>query len=641
MNVNYSKTISYRIFNFVFPVFVILLVQLAVNAQTFQLGGSWKMYNDKNVKFDKEATITQNGENLSIDNGYGANSTGVLSGNTLKTSDGLTGTVSGDGTQITWSNKFVWTLRGAFQPANDLSGSWKMYGKDGLPYDKNAVITQNGTSVTLNNGYGEEATVSFLDSKLMVRSWRLNGTVSADGKRIDWSNGFYWTKNSATTTADSGIITRMITIKNNAGFAVKGYLYQLTSSGVSSLVAETSSYLNYTESQTFGSGVKIPKDNLAEFTINLSGDGSFGPKSGPVFKAILPRNKDYTTFCYEVTGTYYVPAVKTCDGSPTYESKHISFKNEAGYTSTMSLTYYPTGGSTAKTADTFVTTPGFQTKLYLPLDANTDKPMTLKVEQTSDLGNSVMLTKNIDLSSFDEFGSTCYKVWGSIFSKKINPCSANTSARTIKLKNNGAYQAKMQVIYDDNGTSKMVSSNPLEVLESDTVEVPVTASTTPIKIRFLAYNKEFNTTTASANFTGELCYKLEGTAWAATAATCDDTVGDTTGETRQIRFQNDAGYDAQMMVSFFVDEVINGNKIPMAKLLSTGMINGLGGKFRLVTIPKNTSKGMPITISLQGNATVKNNVWSTTLSDDFAASPQPCFKVWGTALNPDGGKCNQ
>ena len=181
MNAINQKTISNRIFNFVFPVFVILLVQLAVNAQTFQIDGSWEMYNDKNVKFDKPATITQSGGNLSINNGYGSNSTATLSGNTFKTSDGLTGTVSVDSAKINWSNGFVWLKLASnstnlqAQPVISLNGNWEMFGKDGLPYEKNAVITQNGTSVTLNNGYGSEETVNFVDSKLMVRSWRLVG----------------------------------------------------------------------------------------------------------------------------------------------------------------------------------------------------------------------------------------------------------------------------------------------------------------------------------------------------------------------------------------------------------------------------------------------------------------------------------
>jgi hypothetical protein len=650
MNEINRKTISINLLKFALPLFVILFIQIAANAQTFQLGGTWTMYNDKNEKFDKPATITQSGANLSIDNGYGSNSTAVLNENTFTTSDGLTGTISTDGTRITWSNKFVWTLRGAFQTANDLSGNWKMYGKDGLPYEKNAVITQNGTSVTLDNGYGSVETVSFLDSKLMVRSWRLTGTVSADGNRIDWSNGIYWTKNSTPTTAGSGMITRTITLKNNSGFRIAGYLYRLNSSNVSSIAAHTTGSIDNSNSlalgvsQTIGSEVKIPSDDLVELRIYLFGDSVFGVDGAPIFQAILPRNKDYTTFCYEATGTFFDPGVKACDGSPTYESKYISFKNEAGFDSKMSLTYFPLGKTATSITTTETTRVGYQRKLYLPLDADIDKPMTLKISKEG-FSNPV-LSREVSLSDFE---TICYKIWGSFLTPKVSPCSLNPAARKIKLWNNSGYGASLSVTYYDKDQSgkdvaKTVKTNIIEVTQTETIEVPNGTSSTPIKINFINHFKSgtpFTTMTATADFTGELCYKVEGTAFAPTAATCDDTVGDTSGETRQIRFQNDAGYDAQMMVSFFVDEVINGNKIPMAKLLSTGMINGLGGKFRLVTIPKNTSKGMPITITIQGNATLKNAIFSTTLPEDFAASPQPCFKVWGTLFDPQGGKCNQ
>ena len=79
----------------------------------------------------------------------------------------------------------------------------------------------------------------------------------------------------------------------------------------------------------------------------------------------------------------------------------------------------------------------------------------------------------------------------------------------------------------------------------------------------------------------------------------------------------------------------------MPKTFATGMINGLGGKFRLIALPLKTAKGMPITISVIGSTTVKNNVYSTTLDADFTDSPQPCFKVWGTLFDPQGGKCDQ
>jgi hypothetical protein len=456
------------------------------------------------------------------------------------------------------------------------------------------------------------------------------------------------TENPAPTPADSGTITRTITLKNNSGFQIAGYLYQLNSSNVSSIVARTKGPFDDAfgvgQTATFGSEAKIPSNDLVEFTIDLIGDKLFQVDSVNVFRAILPRNKDYTAFCYEVTGTFFNPGVKTCDGSPSYESKHISFKNEAGFDSKMSLTYFPLGQTAVTTTDTQTTRLGYQRKLYLPFDADTDKPITLSISKGGFSGD--ILSRGVGLSEFD---TTCYKVWGSFLTAKVSPCSLDPSARKIKLWNNAGYPASLSVTYYEKDQAnrdieKTVKTNLIEVTQTDTIEVPNSTSQTPIKINFINHWKSgipFSTMTVPANFSGDLCYKVEGTTFAPTAATCDDTVGDVTGKTRQIRFQNDAGYDAQMVVNYFVDEVVNGQKIPMPKSLATGMINGLGGKFRLVTIPKNTSKGMPITILLQGSATVKNDVFVTTLSGDFAASPQPCFKVEGTLFNPTGGKCNQ
>jgi hypothetical protein len=649
MNAINRKTISIGLLNLGLPLLVILFIQTIANAQTFQLDGTWEMYSDKTVKFDKQASISQNGGNLSINNGYGSNSTAVLNGNNLTTSDGLKGRISADGMRINWSNKFVW-LKQTSTATNpnlnnpqtlDLNGNWAMFEGDGKKYDNPAVIKQNGTSVTLNNGYGGESTVNLEGSKINVRAWKLTGTVTADGNRIDWSNGFYWTKNSAPTTADSGTIKRTITIKNNSGFSIIGGLKGRVNyddpnnkDDIRTSIGQTPEFLGG-QTETINGSFQTNTD--IEFWIRTAG-------YKPLFKSTLPKNKDVTNFCYEVTGTYFVPIIKTCDGSPTYESKHISFKNEAGYNSVMSLTYYPTDGSTTKTATTLSTTPGYQTKLYLPLDADTDKPMTLKVSKEG--FSTPLLDKSVSLSNFE---ADCYKVWGSFITAKISPCSLNPSARKIKLWNNAGYTASVSVTYYDKDSAgkdvaKTVKTNPIEVTQTETIEVPNGTSPTPIKINFINHWKSgipFTTMTATADFTGELCYKVEGISSAPTAATCDDTVGDTTGETRQIRFQNDAGYDAQLIVTYFVDEVINGQTMSMPKSLSTGMINGLGGKFRLVTIPKNTSKGMPITISLQGSTTVKNDIFSTTLPADFAASPQPCFKVTGTLFDPSGGKCNQ
>ncbi|MBC7901540.1 MAG: hypothetical protein H7070_15975 [Saprospiraceae bacterium] len=91
-------------------------------------------------------------------------------------------------------------------------------------------------------------------------------------------------------------------------------------------------------------------------------------------------------------------------------------------------------------------------------------------------------------------------------------------------------------------------------------------------------------------------------------------------------------------VMYFEYQNIGGNKVSMPKTISTGFINL--GKNRLITVPKEVVPGTVITIILQGNATVKNDIWSTTLPADFKSIPIPCFKVWGSLFNPSGGKCN-
>jgi hypothetical protein len=241
---------------------------------------------------------------------------------------------------------------------------------------------------------------------------------------------------------------------------------------------------------------------------------------------------------------------------------------------------------------------------------------------------------------------------------EIEAIPGDLPSRKIKLMNNGGFRARMKVTYYDrdasgNDIAKTVQTGLLNVLQTETIEIPHGKSSKPIEIKFTHIDiavdaqlndvyKDFSPTTVASSFSGELCYRLEGTTFNPVMSNCDNSIGDAAGtDVRQIRFQNDAAYDAQMMVIYFVNEVINGNTVPMPKTVVSGFINGLGGKFRMINIPKDTAPNLPITISLAGNATVKNGIFSTTLPANFAASPAPCFKVWGTLFDPAGGTCNQ
>jgi len=123
------------------------------------LEGNWEMYNDKGVKFDRLAKISQSGANLSIDNGYGTNSTAVLNGNGFRTSDGLTGTVSADGKRIDWDIKFYWIKQSPASPTNpsgpQIAGSARdVDAKNGVVYIIGTNSVPGGYGIYRYNGSG-------------------------------------------------------------------------------------------------------------------------------------------------------------------------------------------------------------------------------------------------------------------------------------------------------------------------------------------------------------------------------------------------------------------------------------------------------------------------------------------------------
>ena len=563
---------------------------LALSSQLTNLSGNWDGYFPANTKTTYIWQISQTGSSLAFtDVGAGTNTrfSGTRQGNSITDSNNVTGTLSADGSQIVWANGVIWKKQG---------------------------------SATNNQ-------INAIQSETTLTSTPLDNAT---------------TTNSTT----SGSFTRAITLKNNSGVAINGSLskenlYAASNDNLKNLNVVAGSQTQWLNTGQIETKSHTQSSENLEFAISIN---NVNVENRIIFKANLPKNKDITTLCYVVTGTYFVPNVKTCDGSPTYESKYILFKNGAGYNSTMSLTYYPKGSSTTKTENSESTALGYERKMYLPLDADTSKQMTLKANL--DGLAKTLLNRDVSLSDFDTKGTTCYKVWGAFVSAKINPC--NESGRKITLKNKGGYPAFMFVDYYDkdesgNEIKKSLTGNRLEVLESDSVYVPQGASNKPIVIRINNGWKSLKdatiaTMTAPANFTGEICYKTEGTTINPVASNCDDEKGVADNDAREIKFDNGGGYDAEMTVTYYEYQDPNLSTAPVAKTISTGLINL--GKTRFVKIPKQTAYNKTVSVSIKGYGTFKNNIYSINLPGDFAYSPKPCFTTWGTIFNPNGGKCD-
>lgn len=635
-----------------FPVLIGLLIHIATSAQTPRLEGEWEMYNETNVRFDKLAKIVQNGNNLNINNGYGTDSTGIVSGATITTSDGLKGTISADGNRISWSIGYIWIKKGApSAPATiNLAGQWEMYAADGTKYDKLAVVTQNGGSVTVNNGYGSESPGKLDGLLLTAAGWGLTGTVSANGDRIDWSNGVRWAKQSifagrtevaniaANTPAAPPADNRTLTLKNTGGINATITLYKSDRPLSDNTPVTQLKWVDggSTPTKNFGDGLKPETGLEVEITMKVGGLGAFWDL--PIYRGIV--NVPSTNICFEVGGTAYRPIVNTCNNTKATESAHVTFVNEASYVASMKLDYTAELSAASfaqrsvRTDDTLL---GMERKIYFPRDS-VGNEMTLVINGNG-VARPIVLSKVLTVANRSDV--PCYKVWGDVVQPKASPCATGNTGRTIRFWNNSGAVAMIEVLLNGNSFAR---TNLINVTQAETVDLPSPKPKDKVTVSFLAdvlsdVSKTVVSLTIPNDFKGEACYKMEGTIADQAVSTCDEMVGETFGDARHIRFQNEAGYDAQMIVTYFVDEVINGRTMMMPKMIATGLINGLGGKYRIVAIPKNTKYGQPITISIQGSATVKNDIFSTTLPGDFTDSPQPCYKVWGTLFDPQAGKC--
>lgn len=105
---------------------------------------------------------------------------------------------------------------------------------------------------------------------------------------------------------------------------------------------------------------------------------------------------------------------------------------------------------------------------------------------------------------------------------------------------------------------------------------------------------------------------------------------------RGVTFNNQAGYVAKMTVIYFMMETVGGAQVPMPKSVSTPAISL--GFSRPLVIPRNTAKGFPISVVIEGIGTVKGKVLETTVPETFNGNV--CFKSWGTIFDAQGGPCN-
>ncbi|MBX7172365.1 MAG: hypothetical protein K1X72_15470 [Pyrinomonadaceae bacterium] len=416
------------------------------------LEGNWVMYDDKGVKFDKFAKISQSGANLSINNGYGANSTAVLNGNSLKTSDGLTGTISADGNKINWNINYVWVKQ--------VSAATTNYGQ----------VSPNQTPINSPNTLATTSlkTARDIDAK--------NGVVWAIGTNsVPGGYGIYKFNDSSWTQIDGGatriavdqsgnpwIINSVGTIFrriNDAWTEIPGmrdtFAADIAVAGNGNVWVVTTSGL---VSRWTGSGwtpgralqakqvIALPNSNAIQIVEN-SGKRWTGESEDSWLIANDPTGlaDKYLEFAvdgdtkwvidssfniqrlsggqsqgnYVINETQVQPTSQITN-APTPTKRSITFRNEAGFVAKMLVQYFesgPNGISLPKFLFTDNLPVGQSKTLEIPNSAtNTQIVVSL-------IGSGTMKDNFFSTSIDGGFtGNRCFKAWGTLFSPQGGTC---------------------------------------------------------------------------------------------------------------------------------------------------------------------------------------------------------------------------
>lgn len=221
---------------------------------------------------------------------------------------------------------------------------------------------------------------------------------------------------------------RVITTWNKAGYFTHTRVYRLDKQTAPVLYA-TDGPTNHGlgESPKITVGPEVPMSvPLQARVYTVVGVG----EAVESYRGTIGANID--TGCFSARGTTMKPIVEPCPDGVSVESKHITFANEAGFTSTMSLSYYVEQIANGlpmpvqKTVDTGLTALGYRRKLYIPEDALPNMPVTLSIKAWG-TNRQDLYTEIFDMTRKE---SPCYMVNGLLLTPSYETCTGDDAFLT-------------------------------------------------------------------------------------------------------------------------------------------------------------------------------------------------------------------
>lgn len=162
------------------------------------LNGTWLGYYDDGTISEYVWSIGQTGSTIMIVEASDpqTKSRGSVNGSNIIAQDFATqnGKISADGNRIVWSDGVVWVRA---TDRNDITGTWRGYYEDGTKSPYLWSIIQKGASINIQdaNGGKTKSRGTFKGTSVFAQDFATkNGKLSADGRKITWSDGVVWVK---------------------------------------------------------------------------------------------------------------------------------------------------------------------------------------------------------------------------------------------------------------------------------------------------------------------------------------------------------------------------------------------------------------------------------------------------------------
>jgi hypothetical protein len=241
-----TKTISISIFKLVLPLFVILFVQFAANAQTALEQQCYNAVQGKVAWNQAGATAWGEANLRNLCQGT-TNPSATIScfQNEIRTHDDWSRGISA------CKPKAASIQNSPDSQMFDLNGRWQGYfGQSNLrPSPGTGTITHKGSNLTIDNGEGSKSNGKLSGNTITATEWGITGIVSEDGTKISWSNDTYWKKNNQS-------------IENTpAKTALSAYDMNLVMSWIAAKVS--SQRLTFCYRQSYGRGAGEPASTCA------------------------------------------------------------------------------------------------------------------------------------------------------------------------------------------------------------------------------------------------------------------------------------------------------------------------------------------------------------------------------------------